>query len=75
MDQLFIDQLDFTLPKDAVRNVVSCAPTMAEALRRACELVGIELLEYDSGHFVTMPRADTTMVTLRSKAWRDRVQR
>jgi hypothetical protein len=86
-DLLFIETLDFSLPLTKGEMCVRTARAMSEAALLACQLVGIELVDYESVLFVphryTQAHAqagvkafqDETRVQLRSKAWRERVER
>ena len=75
MDLMFLDSIDFELPAAAAA-ICLIRPTMEEAAQRACELVGIELVDYGSVHFDyigSSGRGDAMCkVRLRSTAWREK---
>jgi len=75
MDQLFIDTLDFQVPVATARRCDATAGSMAEALKAACAEVGIELIDYETGRFVTHGGADVTLVSLQSRAYNERMRR
>ncbi len=75
MDQLFIETLDFKLPAAVARRCDATAESMADALRAACAEIGLELIDYDTGRFVTMGGSEVTDVHLQSRAWNENTRR
>ena len=75
LDQLFIDTLDFKIPLVTARRCDATNRTMADVLKAACAEIGIELIDYETGRFVTFGGSDVTQVHLQSRAYNERVAR
>lgn len=72
MDQLFVDRLDFNLPVAVAQRCYATHSSMELALKAACEEVGIELIDYEFGHFIRWPGRSYTEIALRSRQWIER---
>lgn len=79
-DLIFLEQLDFAIPLIDAHRCQHTTKSWGAAAAMACELVGIELQDYHTAVF--SPRASAgpysdivVEVSLRSKAWRERVER
>lgn len=85
-DLIFLEQLDFAIPLIDAHRCQHTTKSWGAAAAMACELVGIELQDYHTAVFT--PRVDGVGtagvpisykawvdVSLRSKAWRERVER
>jgi hypothetical protein len=70
-----VETLDFHVETQVAMRHFATSPTLAEALKRVCEHIGLELIEYDTGSIQTFPGENFTRVTLRSRLWRERLQR
>lgn len=75
MDQIFCEEIVFELPRAQAMRCYHTTKTMAEAFAMACEFVGLELIEYDSCQFMTMPGSAVTTITGHGRLWRQRLQR
>lgn len=72
-DLLFAESLEFTV-KALYANVARAGTfSMGEAAVNLCELVGLELVDYDT--MMCHPKGDTVRVELHSRHWREHWQR
>jgi hypothetical protein len=88
-DLLFLEELDFGISLVDGARCLNTTKSMRDAAASACELVGLELVDYDScvfrqvgikiGHHGIgdpIPLTPSWMsVRLRSRAWRERTER
>jgi hypothetical protein len=75
MDVLFLDEMSFEIPLTDGRRYEAASPSIEEAVRKSMAHVGIELIDYDTVRFYYPPLDVTCTVSVRSKAWKERVQR
>lgn len=88
-DQIFLEQLDFEISLEQGFRCIHTTKSMASGARAACEIVGLELIDYESCVFTPQQggiqnhgigevipiKLPYMTVRLRSKAWRERAER
>lgn len=74
LDQLYVETLDFEIPREVATRAYATTPTMADAFKAVCEHIGLELIDYESGRLVFPgpPFSTVARLELRSRAWNAR---
>ena len=75
LDQIFADTVEFVVPVEVARRCLFATKSIGEAFTQACAYVGLELIEFDSVRFLTLPHGEVTTVTGHSRLWRERIAR